>query len=153
MRVSDAVRSFVFHLARWADHVHVRLAGETAELSRRLGPRQQLWRAEELAARWGLDAAELGEGETGMLMDEAAAARLPLPSADVLIDYARRAFAASQEAVDAIDEAQFAAPREDDEPSKPVGETVVSHLVHNNRHLGEIECLRALLGLRGSATR
>jgi DinB superfamily len=143
----------LFHLARWADHVQVRLAGQTSDLSRRLGQRRQIWQVEELAAGWGLDPAELGESETGMLMDQAVAARLALPPRDRLVDYARRAFAASQEAVDAIDDEQLVAVREDDEPGRVVGETVVTHLGHNNRHLGEIECLRGLLGLRGTATR
>ena len=39
-------------------------------------------------------------------------------------------------------------------PPETVGNNVVMpHLVHDNRHLGEIECLRGLLGLRGTATR
>ena len=68
----------------------------TPELSRRLSPGVQIWEAEGLAARWGFDSARLGYAETGMLMDDDAAGRLPLPSKDALLDYARRTFAAPQ---------------------------------------------------------
>jgi hypothetical protein len=87
-----------------------------------------------------------------MLMDEALAAGLPLPPKDVLVAYARRAFAAAEAAIAAIDDAELLRDRTD-QPGTPVGRAILVHIVHDNRHLGEIECLRGLLGLKGTATR
>lgn len=143
----------VWHLARWADDVQAAVPAATGGLGGRLAPRQQLWEAEGLAAKWGLESGALGDRQTGMLMDEEAAARLPLPNKDVVLAYARRAFAAAEEAVAAIDDATFVGARHDGGAGTVGNNIVMSHLVHNNRHLGEIECLRGQLGLRGTATR
>lgn len=143
----------LWHLARRTDYVQATLPAATGGLEGRLPPRPQILDAEGLAARWGLDAAVLGDRKTGMLMDEGAAARMPLPGKDVLLGYARRAFAAAEAAVGAVDDAAFVADRQD-RPGETVGNNVMMpYLVHDNRHLGEIECLRGLLGPRGSATR
>jgi hypothetical protein len=105
--------------------------------------------------------AVLGYLGTGMRMEEEVAATLPFPSKAVVLDYARRAFAMADEAVGALDEALLAGPNEPElrqrSIANPAGrftvaDAVLSHLGHNNRHLGEIECLRGVLGLVGSAT-
>ncbi len=91
-----------------------------------------------------------------MLMDEAEAARLPLPPKPVLLAYARRAFALAEQAVDAVDDPLFRAPDTTATAvgrAATVGDAILAHLVHDNRHLGEIECLRGLQGLSGTATR
>src|SRR3569623_2960856 len=84
--LAHPIAANVWHLARWADHLQAHLPGMTEALGRRLGPGRQLWEEEELAARWGLDPAELGQDETGMLMDDEPAARLPLPGKAALLD-------------------------------------------------------------------
>jgi hypothetical protein len=147
-----AIGWIVWHLARWADHLQAHLCESTPELLQRLGPGQQTWVTEGLAARWGLDPAALGADETGMLMGDDAAASLALPGKAILIDYARRAFALAERSVDAVDDRQFVALRGPAEQPTTVGDTVLAHLVHDNRHLGEIECLRGLQGLVGTAT-
>ena len=81
----------LWHLARWADHLQATIPGMTAELSRRLGARRQLWEVEGLAAQWNFDVTTLGLAETGMLMDPDAAARLPLPPKERLLDYLAQA--------------------------------------------------------------
>lgn len=96
-----------------------------------------------------------------MRMAEEAAASLPFPSRDVVLDYARRAFAAADAAVGRLDEELLAGPNEPELRQRSitnldgrftVADAILSHLGHINRHLGEIECLRGLLGLFGSAT-
>ena len=62
----------------------------------------------------------------------------------------------AERAVDAVDDQQFRQPNalEQAGPDTPtVGRALLAHLTHDNRHLGEIECLRGLQGLRGTATR
>jgi hypothetical protein len=148
----------LWHLARWTDHLQASIPAMTPALAERLGPGRQLWEADELAARWGLEPGQLGQHETGMLMADDAAARLALPARNALFDYVRRAFAAAERAVGAIDDVELTRPnaleRAGEAASQAtVGDAVTAHLEHNNRHLGEIECLRGLLGLRGTATR
>lgn len=153
----------LWHLARWADHLQATLPTMTPELGRRLGTRPQIWVAEGFAARWGLESGTLGYEETGMLLDDESAARLRFPNRAELLDYARRAFAAAEAAVALVDEAQFGAfeqPAATDEvgaalqaSSATVGGAIVSHLTHDNRHLGMLECLVGLRGRPGTATR
>jgi hypothetical protein len=153
----------LWHLARWADHLQATLPAMTPELGQALGARRQIWEAEGLAAQWGLAGAALGYEETGMLMDDGAAALLALPARPALLDYVRRAFAAADAAVAAVDDAQFAAAEQptaaDDvgealrASSQTVGGAIVSHLTHDNRHLGMLEMLGGLRGRAGTATR
>jgi len=147
----------VWHLARWADHLASSIPAMTPALSQRLGAGRQVWETEGLAARWGFPSEALGYHETGMLMQDDVAATLPMPPKDDLLDYARRAFAAAERAVDGIGDQALEpnTPERERDPTSTatVGDAVAAHLEHNNRHLGEIECLRGLMGLRGSATR
>lgn len=156
-----AIAFDVWHLARWADHLQAHLPRMNADLGRFLGERRQVWEAEGLAVRWGLTPDELGFHQTGMLLEDAAAAALALPSKDVVLAYARRAFGAADEAVGALDERSLAGPNEPELRQRSivnpagrvtVADAIVSHHAHDNRHLGEIECLRGLMGLRGTAT-
>jgi hypothetical protein len=53
---------------------------------------------------------------------------------------------------DAIDDQLFVTMRGPTDNRAPVGDAILAHLVHDNRHLGEIETLRGLQGLIGTAT-
>lgn len=158
---AHAIAFGVWHLARWADHLQARLPLMHADIGRLLGQRPQLWEEEGLAARWGFAPSALGYHETGMGMLDDVAATLPLPPKDVVLAYARRAFAAAEHAINALDERHLAGPNEPElrqqsctnaSGRSTVADAILSHLAHGNRHLGEIECLRGLLGLRGTAT-
>lgn len=148
----------LWHLARWSDYLQATIPGMTPALGASLGPGRQVWEAQDLAGRWGLPAAALGAHETGMLMSDEVAAGLALPGKAALLDYARLAFAAAERAVAAIDDGQLLAPNDLEAAASPdsprtVGDAIITYLTHTNRHLGEIECLRGLQGLRGTATR
>ena len=111
--------------------------------------RPLVWAEGDFAARWGYPERGAGTG-----MDDADAASLPQPSKSDLLAYVRRAFEAADEAVDLIDEA-----RSPDVHHSPFmggrstyGETLVVSVTHDNRHLGELEYIKGLLGMRGSAT-
>jgi hypothetical protein len=149
----------LWHAARWADHLQASIAGMTPELARRLGPGEQAWERGGYAARWGFAGAGLGEQATGMHMDESAAVRLAWPPAPELLAYLRAAFAAAERAIAAVDDEQFAA-LEQPQPltagiwaeGSTVGDAILAHVTHTNRHLGMVECLRGLQGGSGTAT-
>jgi DinB superfamily len=162
-RPDQAMHSIGFllwHLARWADALQTTTPGMTSELRRQLGVRPQIWEAEGLASQWGWVSSKLGYMETGMEMDHETATRLPLPPKDILLDYVRRAFAAAEDAIAAIDDEQFVAleqPQFDDQTSKglreytaTVGGAIISHTTHDALHLGVIQYLRGLQGLPGT---
>jgi DinB family protein len=147
-----------WHLARWADYLQACMPGMTPELGRRLAPGKQIWHTEGLAGRWEFDATQLGFGETGMEMPDDVALRLPFPAKTELLDYVERAFAAADSAVKAIDEEQFQSAEQPQpmtegiwEPGT-IGNVVLTYIVHDYRHLGNMECLLGLQGQPGTAT-
>jgi hypothetical protein len=150
--IAPSIAWHLWHIARWADFVQASLPGMAPELGRHLGPGRQVWEAEGLAARWGL-AAAAGYRETGMGLDDEGSARLRLPGKGLLLDYGRAAFAKADRAVAAVDECLFMTACTDlYERETSIGTAVISHLTHANRHLGMIEALKGMLGIRGSAT-
>lgn len=150
---APSVAFHVWHVARWADLLQSRMPDMTRELSEKLGPGAQIWESDGLAEQWQLTGFALGGDATGMGMDDDVATALPLPGKERLLDYARRAFEAANHAVEAADEETLRESCTDlygRETS--VGAAVLGHLAHVNRHLGMIEALRGVRGLRGTAT-
>lgn len=137
----------LWHLARWADYVYELLHGAGS----------QIWQRENLAGRWGLQPEKLGFAATGLFMDEADCAGLGLPEKGVLVDYAQRAFGRACAAVEMLSDEQFLEVRADVYGSvwqeHQLGPSILNYTVHANRHLGMIECLRGVMGLKGTATR
>lgn len=140
----------LWHLARVADSVQ-------SDLQERW-PEDQIWVRRGLASRWGIHAAVSGANGVGSVdIDDEAAARLPVPPKGELVDYARQSFGALEEALAAVAATRFVEPRSSGYAIH-AGATGLSDyyfiaLTHTNRHLGEIEYIRGLLGLRGTATR
>ena len=134
----------LWHVARCADRFAAQLGG-TAEI----------WAREGLATRWGLDEILLGSNGVGTGVEDETAATLRPPSKDLLLDYARRSFVALDAIVDRFDADTVAGEKTTfffDDPA-PVGRAFVTSIAHDNRHLGELEYVKGLLGLRGTATR
>jgi DinB superfamily len=155
-RTAPPMAFHIWHLARWTDRLQARLPELTPQLRERLGERREVWVAERVAVRWGLEGPGLGFGSTGTGMDHEAEVLLRLPSLVELREYAVQAFDFAGRSVDAVDDAQFVTPcadllHESDEPTS-VGALLIRHLEHLSRHLGMIEALRGLLGQPGSAT-
>ena len=128
----------LWHTARADDNVQADLGG--GEL---------LWTRGRYAARWGHPERGVGTG-----WDDERAAALPLPPKPQLIEYAREVFAAVDAAVDRLEADRFAKQIDSrfmSGPSTP-GEIVLVCIGHGNRHLGEMEYIKGLQGLRGSVT-
>ena len=148
----------LWHMARWADHFQAAIPGMTPELGQRLGPRVQLWEAENLLVHWGFASLELGHAETGMTMSDDMAAQLTFPGKEALLAYAQKAFALAKEAVNAIDDDQFQASERPQPLTEgiwkegTVGSAILAHIIHDNRHLGRMECLNGWIAGSGTAT-
>ena len=137
----------LWHLARWADYLQEMIT-ETSG---------QIWEAEGLAEEWDLRDADLGFAQTGMGLDDDASASLRLPVKDVLLDYARKAFAKADQVVGTMADEDFHRTVQDrleaEGKEVEIGDAVLSWLKHDNRHLGMIECMLGVQGLHGTATR
>lgn len=135
----------VWHLARWADYLHELIHGRGS----------QLWEQEGIAARWDMATAGLGYAQTGMGMDDKTAMTLRMPGKDLLLDYARRAFALAQHAVETISDAAFYQIYEglhgQNWHNGQIGPIISTWMTHDNRHLGMIECLIGIQGTPGTA--
>jgi uncharacterized damage-inducible protein DinB len=135
----------LWHIARCADQLAVELSGT----------RREIWLADDLARKWGVDAKMLGSNGAGTGIDDETAAKVRPPTKDQLLDYSRRAFAAADDAVAQLEESDM--DREIDsawlERRTTIGDSLFTALTHDNRHLGELEYAKGLLGLRGSVTR
>jgi len=128
----------LWHTARANDNVQSDLTGATLE-----------WDSGSYAARWGHPERGVGTG-----WDDERAAALPLPPKNELLGYAARVFERVDAAVDAVDEARFDAPIRSRfmGGDSTGGEIVVVCMSHDNRHLGEMEYIKGLQGMKGSAT-
>jgi hypothetical protein len=140
---TPSIRFHLFHIARWADNL--------AQLLTRAD--QEVWYAEEIATRWGLDPATLGLSESGAMVDDEVAMALPLPGREELLAYCDRVLAAADEALAVVgDEQMLQTMSEADGQVFVLGESIADQLSHTARHLGMIECLRGMQRLRGTAT-
>src|SRR5262245_29611852 len=155
---SLSIAFHVWHVARWADHIQATFPGMTLELGRRLAPGVQIWEAEDLTTQWGFEQGQLGYAATGMTMSESIAVGLAFPPKETLLAYLRRTFTAVDSSLNAIDEEQFG---EAEQPQSltegiwgesTVGDAILSHVVHDNRHLGAMECLAGIQTGAGSTS-
>ena len=155
---SQTIAFHLWHISRWADHFQAAVPGMTPELGQRLGPGQQIWEVEDLATHWGFEPAQLGYAATGMQMPGDIATGLVFPPRAELLRYLHQVFTAAGRAVDAIDDQQFAAAEQPQPLTEgiwgegTVGAAILTHIVHENRHLGAIECLLGLQTGSGTAT-
>jgi hypothetical protein len=152
----------LWHVGRWADHLASILSEMTPALRERIGASPEIWTTEQLVDKWGLPAGRLGHVDTGMTMDDEVAATLPLPPKDVLLDYVGRAFDRAQKVVGDLRDDDLLVPAEIDPARVPWLTSpnqygvplswVVAYTRHDARHLGMIEALKGVAGMRGTAT-
>jgi len=146
LRPGGTLPSIAFHLwhsARWADY-DCEVYGGVA----------QVWLREGFAERWNLQGIDASDGGTGTGLGDEQAAALQLPGRDELMAYASAAFRLLQETVAGLDDTQLASqvdPR--DGTHRSIQALLFMHITHVNRHLGMVEAIKGLQGLRGTATR
>ena len=139
---TPAIRFHLFHIARWADVLEQLVSG--AE--------HQIWHAEAVARQWGLDPTALGLGESGALLDDAAAQQLPFPDRVLLLAYCGRVLARADTVLASVDEAVLSRETPEGGENPTVEAAIADQLSHTARHLGMIECLKGVQGLPGTAT-
>lgn len=157
----------LWHMARWADRLQASLPADLVSNSFASYPSQEVWKREELAARWSLDPKTLGTFEEGSGMSLDAASILPGKiGRRALLDYGRRVFNLADTAASALRPEQLAQARPgimdyeviDGRLRRVPGKSttifadLIFHISHANRHLGMIEALRGVLGRKGTAT-
>jgi hypothetical protein len=140
-------------MARWADRLQATLPAMMIAPAPPTRTAYEIWEIDGLARQWEWHTATLGYGQTGMEMSDEMAADLKLPHKQMLVDYARAAFAAADRAVGVLEDHQLEERGIDIYGQEnTVGYVLLVHLSHASRHLGMIECLRGMQGLRGTAT-
>ena len=128
----------LWHIARADDNAQRDITAAAATI----------WKEGGYRERWGFSTDQMTR------MEDAAAAAMPMPRKDELLSYVRAAFAAMDASVSAVTDEQF----NDEVESRfygrraAVGEICVGVLGHDGRHLGEMEYIKGLLGLRGTVT-
>ena len=143
----------LWHMARWADRLQATLPAMLIAPARKPDTAYEIWETDRLAQRWGLQSNALGYGQTGMELSDEMAADLTLPQKPRLVEYTRAAFAAADRTVELLEDHQLEQRGVDIYGQKnSIGYVLLVHLSHASRHLGMIECLRGMLGLRGTAT-
>jgi uncharacterized damage-inducible protein DinB len=155
---SHSIAWHIWHIARWADFMQAVVPGMTPQLKQRLPLGVQIWERDKMAEHWGFDNQKLGWAATGMFMKDADALNLTFPAKTELLGYLEKSFAGIERALSAVDDQQFAAI----EQSQPltaevwkeatVGEAILFHITHDNRHLGMMESLLGLQSGHGTAT-
>lgn len=146
----------LWHIARWDDYLAEVLLQHTPSL-RHLGPALQVWNERDIATRWGLDSVDLGLEDGGTSLSDSQAAAMTFPSKEAVTEYAEEAFAHLDSILPELDDALIpqvlptvtteAFPTHD-----PYGVTVVEMFRHACEHLGTMQALKGMLGLRGSVT-
>jgi hypothetical protein len=129
-RPGGTLPSIAFHLwhtARWLDY--------DCEV---YGGARQAWLGQGFADRWQLKGLEQSDGGTGTGLGDEEAAGLELPGRNELIAYANAAVRVFAQTLETMPEAR---------------KVLLMHVTHVNRHLGMVEAIKGLQGMRGTATR
>jgi hypothetical protein len=146
----------LWHIARWDDYLAEVLLQQTPSLVH-LGPAKQVWNERNIASQWGLERADLGLEDGGTSLTDLQAAAMTFPSNEAVIDYTGKAFDHLDAILPELDDSLIpqvlptvtteAFPTHDS-----YGVTVVEMFRHACEHLGTMEALKGMIGLRGSVT-
>lgn len=134
--VAHSIGWTLWHIARADDNFQRDLTGRS------------IWKEGGYRESWGFSSDKMNR-----MQDEAAAA-MRMPPKEALLGYVREVFAATDRAVEHVDEQRFGEEIESGFMSRrcAVGDAYLASLSHDGRHLGEIEYIKGLQGLPGTAT-
>jgi hypothetical protein len=137
----------LWHLARTADAFQASVPDPETKT--------QIWQSEDLANKWSLAEALMGTNGLGTGVDDDVAASLRPPAKGGLVDYAKKAFGALDAIIDKMDDALWCKDHNSAffDGTATVGRSTIAAISHDSRHLGEMEYIKGLMGLRGSVTR
>jgi hypothetical protein len=138
----------LWHCARWDDVFAAHISRDRA-----LETQGQVWERESVARHWSLTPGSMGRRDAGTDLADEDAEKIKFPSQGEVIDYARRAFQFTEDAVAAIPDQLLLEVAKDDPDGDTNLDNVIIYLEHLSRHLGMIESIRGLQGLDGSSTR
>lgn len=137
----------LWHLARSADALQASVPDPNTK--------EQIWQRDDLANKWSLAEALMGTNGLGTGVEDEVAATLNPPAKGGLVEYAQEAFGALDAIVDKTDEALWCREHGStffDGPAT-IGRSLIAAISHDSRHLGEMEYIKGLMGLRGTVTR
>jgi len=139
-----------WHIGRWVDRNATSISAWLDDRP----PIEEVWIAEAFADQWGLATASLGDfGGTGAGLDDDASAALALPDRDEVLRYVSATFRQFEAVLARLDDAVLERAVVDlYGEDATIGDVVLNHLSHADRHLGMIEALRGVLGEHGTAT-
>lgn len=126
----------LWHIARADDNFQRDLTGRS------------IWKERGYRESWGLSSDKMNR------MEDEAAAAMRMPAKEKLLGYVREVFAETDRAVEEVDERRFGEEIESGFMGRrcAVGDAYLASLSHDGRHLGEIEYIKGLQGLPGTAT-
>ena len=143
----------LWHLARESDNLKAAIMTHFPQIGPDFGDGMEIWQKEALAQKWGFPR---GLHETvGSGLSDDAAASLPIPNKQELLDYLYNSYKAIEVFVELLD-ARYPNPDHLDEGLREAVENIrlnlLEYLAHDCRHLGMMECLKGLQTGFGSAT-
>jgi len=143
----------LWHLARESDNLKATILSHYPQIGPEFGDQIEIWQRDALAQRWNFPRGlheTLGSG----LSDEAAAA-LPIPKKEELLDYLHASYKAIEAFIELFD-SKFSNCENMEDDLRKVIEIIrlnlLEYLAHDCRHLGMMECLKGLQTGFGSAT-
>jgi|ERR1700730_3000482 len=145
----------LWHIAKWDDFLAEALVARSISLAH-LGPARQIWDSRGIADQWGWKTGRLGllDGGTGLPDDDAAA--LALPAKQDVVAYATDAFKQLEIVAGELDDSLLpdVVPGSIIYPNDAKQDTYGNYLVpwmnHCYEHLGTMEAIKGLLGMRGA---
>ena len=143
-----------WHVARWDDYLAEAIITRNPDLAAKHDG-TQTWKQQGLAAKWGFDAAPLGQADAGTDTNEEQASSLTWPAFTEVVDYAITVFARVEQAIGMLDDSYLTTrvprPAGSDAQGEPgtYGENLLGWLEHVREHIGTIQALRGQAGLPG----
>jgi DinB family protein len=147
----------LWHIGRWDDFLADVFLTRAPALAR-MGPAAQVWKSRDLASKWGLTSSDLGFEDAGTGLSDADATAIRLPDKEEVVAYVTEAFEHLDRVAAVVDDsllpqivpAPLLFPSQAHQDS--YGDNLMIWITHSYEHLGMMEAVRGMLGLRGSVT-